>query len=172
MPIVHLPKAVFDPIRKRAMRVIESREPDNIIGPREAPYMLRWITMPRAKLLPNAYIHLFKNDDDDRALHDHPRASMSLILDGVYREVYAQNGFDPRDKEQHSVRMIRAGDVVFRSAKFSHRIELVTPTALTLFMLGPKTRDWGFWCPKGWRHWEVYSDPSEVDYGLIGRGCD
>ena len=168
--ILHLPPVVFKPIRERALRAIDLREPDNIIGPREAPYMLRWITMPKAQILPNAYIHLFKRDDDDRAVHDHPRPSVSLVLDGQMREIYAQRGWDAKDKSKHSVRMIRAGDIVFRSAAFAHRLELITPTALTLFMLGPKTREWGFWCPQGWRHHAEYDAPGQ--YGLIGRGCD
>lgn len=168
--MLRLPEIIIRPLRERAQRVIASREPDNIIGPRDDPYMLRWITLPKNPLLPNAYIHLFKTDDDDRALHDHPRPSMSIVLDGKMREIYAQPHWDPKDKRQHSVRMIRAGDMVFRSASFSHRIELVTPTALTLFMLGPKTREWGFWCPQGWRHYLEYDKPGE--YGVIGRGCD
>lgn len=30
--------------------------------------------------------------------------------------------------------------------------------------------EWGFACPKGWRHWRLFVD--ERDHGKVGRGCD
>lgn len=51
-----------------------------------------------------------------------------------------------------------------------HIESLATP-AITLFITGPRVREWGFWCPKiGWRHWRVFTDPDNT--GQIGRGCD
>ena len=40
----------------------------------------------------------------------------------------------------------------------------------SLFITGPKLRTWGFWCPKGWMHWEKFV--KVVPGGNeIGAGC-
>src|SRR6185503_4875319 len=124
------------------MREVMTREPDVSIGPEDQPYMLRWILF-RNHLLGGLYLHLFLEDDDDRALHDHPWPSLSFVLAGEQREVYSERGWNPSDKSQHSARMIRAGDVIYRSPKFAHRIELRSETAMTLFFIGPHIKSWG-----------------------------
>ena len=167
---LRLPKFLVNWLAKQMTGVVMSRSPDQEIGPKVSPYMLRWILW-RKEWLGGVYLHIFLEDDDDRALHDHPFPSLSFVLDGTMREVYAEKGYPPQDSRQHSVRMIRKGDIVPRRASFSHRIELLSDTAVTLFVIGPHIREWGFWCPKiGWRHWKEYASPSE--YGEIGRGCD
>lgn len=158
-------------------------EPHVFIGGRENPYLLRWYVIPRNPLF-NIYLHKFLRDDDDRALHDHPWASMSIVLRGKYME------FVP-EFPQHSTRMDmlqihirRAGHVIFRRATHAHRIALFRRTeylgeerhrvthlpAWTLFVTGWKVREWGFHCPKGWRHWKDFCDPS--DSSKIGKGCE
>ncbi|HLL28608.1 MAG TPA: hypothetical protein VKT73_13270 [Xanthobacteraceae bacterium] len=116
------------------------------------------------------YVHLFHHDDDDRAIHDHPWSSISLLLQGTQREIYAAPGSDPKDALQHSFRTLREGAITVRPASFAHRIELTSFKAMTLFIVGPKTREWGFWCPKGFRHWIEYCKPDAM--GEIGRGCE
>jgi hypothetical protein len=149
--------------------VLMSRDPDQEIGPKEAPYMHRWVLW-RKERLGGLYLHLFLEDDDDRALHDHPYSSLSIMLGGEVREVFSESGWNPGDPSQHSARMIRMGDVVYRSAQFSHRIELRSYTAMTLFIIGPRIREWGFHCPKGWRGWREYCNTDNPNQ--IGRGCD
>lgn len=139
------------------------REPDFHIGGRIDPYMLRWYVIPRNRFF-NIYLHKFLRDDDDRALHDHPWPSVSLALKGEYIEHTASY-----------VRRRGFGSIVIRSAKHAHRIELARKDgrpvpAWTLFVTGPKIREWGFHCPKGWRHWRDFV--SETDSGSVGRGCD
>lgn len=65
-----------------------------------------------------------------------------------------------------------AGDWCVRfSGRTAHRIELVDGPCWTLFITGPRYREWGFHCPeKGWVHWRDFTAPN--DYGEIGRGCD
>lgn len=58
---------------------------------------------------------------------------------------------------------------VFRTAKFAHRLELVQGPVWTIFITGPRIREWGFYCPKGWRHWTVFTDKTGNN---IGKGCD
>lgn len=48
-------------------------------------YLKRWHLLPRNRWF-NIYLHHFVHGDDDRALHDHPWASASLLLEGRYRE--------------------------------------------------------------------------------------
>ena len=129
------------------------REPDFYIGGKENPYLLRWWVIPRNRFF-NIYLHKFLRDDDDRALHDHPWVSLSVILKGGYLEHTASE-----------VRRRGAGSVVFRRAKHAHRIELfreeirlgrIVVPAWTLFVTGPRIREWGFHCPQGWRHWKEF----------------
>lgn len=132
------------------------REPDFVIGDR---YLLRWFLIPRNNYL-NVYLHHFLHSDDDRALHDHPYWSISLCLWGSSIEHLAAG----------RSRTIRQGSIVLRSAAASHRIELRDGTdCWTLFVTGPRIREWGFYCPRGWRHWRDYTKPSSS--GQVGRGC-
>lgn len=134
------------------------RKPDFVIGDPTDPYMLRWWLIPRNRWF-NVYLHHMRKDDDDRALHDHPWSSLSICIGGRLREHL-------RDRLP---REIGVGRVVFRRAKFAHRLEIIRP-AWTIFITGPRVREWGFYCPKGWRHWQEFTNP--VSKGEIGRGCE
>lgn len=132
------------------------REPDFVIG--NPPYMLRWWLLPRNDVF-NVYYHRILKDDDDRALHDHPWPSFSVMVRGRLREITEQGA-----------RIVTAGDCVYRGPEMAHRLELVDGApAETLFITGPRVREWGFHCPKGWVHWRDFTSPG--DSGLIGRGC-
>lgn len=132
--------------------------PHFVIGESARPYMLRWYIIPRNPLC-NVYLHKFCRDDDDRALHDHPWPSMSLCLKGRIVE-----------ETRTGRRLIGIGSVVFRRATFAHRVELPGGRpAWTLFITGPSVREWGFWCPQGWVHWQDFTAPGKP--GETGRGC-
>ncbi|WP_311271254.1 hypothetical protein [Sphingobium sp. WCS2017Hpa-17] len=135
--------------------LIMAREPDFIIGP---DYIRRWWVIPRNKSC-NVYLHEILHSDDDRAMHDHPWANTSLLLDGSYIEHTPEGAF---------TRV--AGDVIERPAQALHRLEVIPgQRAISLFMTGPTVREWGFACPKGWVHWTDFVDAR--DAGQIGRGC-
>lgn len=139
-------------------------KPDLTIGSENEPYMLRWWLIPRNRYF-NIYLHRILRSDDDRALHDHPWVSLSLILEGEVWEVL------PIAPNEISGRLLKAGDIVTRTATSAHRLELLNGApCMTLFMTGPRVREWGFHCPKGWRHWREFTDPSNP--GKIGRGCE
>lgn len=147
--------------------MISQREPDFIVGPPEKPYLLRWWLIPHNRFL-NVYLHKFINDDDGRALHDHPWPSLSLVLSGGYYEI--TRGPDGTQER----RWYGPGSIRFRPATLSHRIELrrwlcYPIPCRTLFITGPKVREWGFWCPKGWVPWREFVDPDNP--GTIGPGC-
>lgn len=127
------------------------RRPDFQLG----DYLQRWWIWPRNRWC-NAYWHEFSASDDARAVHDHPWFNMSIILRGSYREHFHDGTSKVRT----------AGCIVFRQARALHRLELLTPTVTTLFLTGPKVRDWGFQTPdRGWVHhsqWQAYLREREL----------
>lgn len=143
------------------------REPDFIVGGKENPYLLRWYLLPRNRFF-NIYYHVFLRSDDDRALHDHMYWNLSIVLSGGYFE--------------HTVdgkrRWVGAGSLRLRRPTTAHRVELAHRTtfprvairATTLFVTGPRVREWGFLCPQGWRHWKEFV--SSNNPGERGKGCD
>lgn len=145
------------------------RDADLAIGGRTNPYMLRWHVIPRNRLF-NIYLHKIMRSDDDRALHDHPWKSLSIILRGGYIERHV-GGF----------RLYGRGDVIWRGERFRHRLELVggedgiTRPCWTLFFTGRRLRTWGFWCKDAsgrserFVPWTDFVD--DADRGRIGRGC-
>lgn len=166
---MRIPNRIGEAFKRYAFRVMASRKPDFVIGGADA-YMNRWFAIPRNKLL-NIFVHQFLRDDNDEALHDHPWLSLSLTVQGVAREVYAPKGANPSDPEQHASRSIGAGDVTWRGLNFAHRIEVVDGPIVTIFITGPKLREWGFWCPKGWRSWDDFVIATK-DGNERGRGCE
>lgn len=137
------------------------RDADFIIGGAENPYMLRWFIIARNRFF-NVYHHVIKRSDDDRALHDHPWWSLSIVLDGSMLEVLSG--------DRSLTRMLRQGDIVLRRASSAHRLEIRDGGfCKTLFITGPRIREWGFHCPKGWKHWKDFV--SKGDTGSVGPGC-
>jgi len=136
-----------------------NREPSFVIGGSERPYLLRWWLLPRNNLF-NVYVHLFLRSDDDRALHTHPWANLSILLKGGYREHTLRGARD-----------MRAGDWRLRwTGSIAHRIELTHGPCWTLFITGPRYQEWGFLCPQGFVRWQDFTDAR--DSGQVGRGCD
>jgi hypothetical protein len=48
------------------------------------------------------------------------------------------------------------GDVVIRGADVRHAIRSVEPGTISLFITGPKVREWGFWLDDGFVPWRDY----------------
>lgn len=151
------------------------RKPDFVVERDGIAYLNRWYVWRRNRWL-NCYLHEFIADDVDPVLHDHPWWSVSVVLRGGYYEI--TTGPDGTQERRYYGR----GSVRIRSAKFSHRIELprvkrfdgektveVLEPCWTLFLTGPRIRDWGFHCPNGWKSWQEYCEP--VNPGRVGKGC-
>jgi hypothetical protein len=154
--VAGLDRALIDGLSTR-------RPPDFVIGV-EREYLRRWWVIPKNQVC-GAYLHEIRASDDDRALHDHPWANCSIVLRGRYVEhTIAAGGV-------HHRRTLIAGDVVFRGATAAHRLELIDgEPCWSLFLTGPKLREWGFHCPEaGWRHWRDFT--SHNGRG-VGRGCE
>jgi len=185
---MRIPETLRRRLAARAARIMGTRRPDVVIGPGADPYLLRWHLIPRNRLC-NVYLHRFCRSDDDRALHDHPWASVSVILVNGYYEAVPADLRRPAGTKRLVDRP--EGSVSARRARSAHRILLRAPAATrvgrlaqeltlsprgrvpeatTLFLTGPKVRDWGFWCPKGWIPWQRFVDPGNS--GQIGPGCE
>lgn len=128
------------------------RKPDVIIkrGDSSVSYLSRWYLIPRNRFL-NVYLHRFDSSDYDDALHDHPWHSLSFMLKGELLEYSFK-----------FVRHIPWLFPVFRTAKFAHRLEVVKAPVWTLFITGPRIRQWGFYAPNGWVRWDKFEERMDI----------
>lgn len=169
---MRLPRFLIEPLRRWLLtRHGLARRPDFQVGGPADPYLNRWFVIPRNRWF-NVYLHEFKRDDDDRALHDHPWWWCSVMLYGAYHEhTIAAGGI-------HRRRFFEAPGIRFGGPTRAHRIELLRmpftdapAPCWTLFITGPRMRMWGFHCPDaGWIPYHEFTDPT--DTGQTGRGCD
>lgn len=161
------------------------RKPDLIIGSRDNPQTLRWrIVRWRGWQLA---LHKWCRSDEDRALHDHSGNNVSLILspqgyDEIVRETVFTGDVLTCEKEGEYVHTC---DVTrrrfpfvpyFRRAEAPHRIALRDARPVwSLWLRWPPRREWGFHCPRGWRHWKDFlgtRDYNADGISEVGRGCD
>jgi len=140
--------------------------------------MHRWWRIPR-NWATNVYYHIVLRSDDDRALHDHPWLSVSIVLEGGYFEHTIDAG---GINHKH---WFGPGSIRFRpSGTFAHRLELPLrkvqvgfedePSTMTfmdddirlsehkpvfedqespcttIFITGPVLRRWGFHATDEW----------------------
>lgn len=163
---MRLPESVRLRLLGYAQEVMRSRAPDEIINDN---YVERWRLRPKSKwsaLTGNVYIHRFLGDDSDRALHDHAPDNASLILENDYDEHFHLLSYDtgkPIPADHDGVMKFltykivrRQGDIVFRLAGTPHRISLRGSYVTTMFVQGPRRREWGFHCVDGWKKWTDY----------------
>lgn len=112
-------------------------------------YMERyWLRKPDEKGGNGIRIHHTMRSDMDRALHDHPWPSTSIILKGGFFEILPRNqGQNPSMDAVEFDRIWRApGDVVSRSASDRHRLEIPDgQSCWTMFVMGEWEKDWGFY---------------------------
>ena len=121
------------------------------------PYLERYYLFlrERERFPFNIFLHKFlKSDPDD--VHDHPWPYATLVLKGGYWEWIPH--FDTVGRKTGEYQVWRGpGHFRVSSANSYHRIELDPDiTAWTLFMPGPKQRDWGFLVRNKWIQWEQY----------------
>ena len=121
------------------------------------PYLERYYLFlrDRERFPFNVFLHKFlKSDPDD--VHDHPWPYATLVLKGGYWEWIPH--FDTVGRKIGEYQVWRGpGHFRVSKARSFHRIELDPDiTAWTLFMPGPKQRDWGFLVRNKWIQWEEY----------------
>lgn len=128
------------------------------------------------------YLHHFIDDDWSRDFHDHPKRFISIGLWGSYIE----------EIPFHFVTEYEEGDIVSRKAYVApwirsfpatHRHRIVLESTgdgdgnlrhekhgcWTLVIVGPKTREWGFWLNGQWMKWSEYV--SDYERCIERRAC-
>ncbi len=162
---MRFPRLAVGLFKRLHARTAAIRPPDFIVGADdfEGPYLRRWYLLPRNRVL-NVYLHQFLRDDDDRALHDHPWAWLSVLLSGSYIEhTIAAGGIHRRTVRQ-------VGSLKASGPWRAHRVELRRTACWTLFITGPRMRRWGFHCPhEGWIDFARFTKPGAT--GETGAGC-
>lgn len=150
MKTPHLPARVRARLLD-ALRRATDRAPDEIIG--DPAFLDRWDLVPRNNWR-SFYLHKIFGSDNETILHDHPWPSISFILSGAYVEHTIRAG-------GIHVRQVRSeGDIILRRASTAHRLEVDESTngpCWTLFLAGPRVREWGFHAPGGWIHWTDFA---------------
>lgn len=143
-------------------------------------YMLRWWRIPRNWAF-NIYYHIVMRSDDDRALHDHPWWSFSIVLAGGYYEHEILEGGIHR----HTWR--GPGAMTFRwTGRKAHRLQLAAiggfvdgatteQPATTIFITGPVLRRWGFHHESGWidaYEWDSFCEINNIGGMRMDGGSD
>lgn len=136
----------------------------------DEPYLIRytlfacrWFSIKIHKIL----------SSDDACLHDHPWSFLSIVLKNGYVEHYYPKtvmttpafifGSEELNIEcKISSKRIKAPAVLFRRANWAHRLVVDKP-ATTLVITFKKTRQWGFFTPKGWVKWFNYSQENQCE---------
>lgn len=142
-----------------AKSVMETRKPDFTAGDQ---YLERWHLGPYGSSA-NAYIHRFSGDDVDGVLHDHPYDNVSVILSVGYIEHSHAKPLTIGRHGKYLTTWIRRspGEVIERKATVAHRLALIDgQPAISLFLPGPRYREWGFHCPEGWKHYKEFLTPN------------
>jgi hypothetical protein len=132
-------------------------------------------------------VHQVLKSDSDRHLHDHPAWNFTLVLTGGFYEVMpckdgtkypfhdvlvnpSRNGIREADLyvgEASRAKWRGPGSLVFRRARSRHKIVLPrkAPRTFTLFVIGKKSNDWGFYragCKIGWREYLAEKSPPKI----------
>lgn len=128
-------------------------------------------------------VHVTKESDHDRALHDHPGDNWSLLLENGYIEhvplfsAEEMNAYSPAIEPTAKYHRW-SGDFVRRKATDRHRLELYQAkgstsqpcTSLFAMRCGKHKREWGFYdwvTVRGkptfmWIHWREYAGTGGV----------
>lgn len=123
----------------RAMNTIADRPADYVIGTRADPVLSRWHVVGPGRFF-GLYVHVIYKADPAPP-HDHPYVSASVILRGGYIEHVGDR-----------IRFRGARDVILRGATEAHRLEPYRGGfSISLFIVGPRVRVWGFECRDGWK---------------------
>jgi hypothetical protein len=151
----YLPDYLRNAMLLYAEQVMENRPADFTAGEN---YLERW-RLANYGSMPNAYIHRFRSDDEDGALHDHPYDNVSVILKGSYLEHFHTIPFSVGNDGKYTTYSVlrREGGIIKRSADVAHRLSMINnEPVVTMFFTGTRYREWGFHCVSGWVHYNQF----------------
>lgn len=135
---------------------------ERIYGPDGSLYLTRYILWNKGLRL---FLHRIHRKDFDRDVHDHPWPwALSLILRGGYEELRVEPGEPTKEWEPYQVIPGRQNRWTFQVVRrlnwigpnTYHRILAVQPNTWTLFIAGPRSREWGFLTDRGHVDWRAY----------------
>lgn len=131
-----------------------------IIGTQENPMLERWrlFSTPWFGL----YVHFIYREDLDRHMHDHPWRFWSLVLKGSYIELLNKR---PGDVLSSDAKIHRRFSLHGFPLHWAHKITLVEPGTVTLVLVGPKVRQWGFYVDDKWMPWHQYNSTVSKAWG-------
>lgn len=130
-----------------------------IPNPDGSAYLDRW-PLFRIPWGPRLFLHRIYTKDPDRPVHNHPWAwAKALILSGGYTEERTSDG------SLYRMRTYGPGAVNGLGLADYHSILHVLPNTWTLFLTGPRVRDWGFLVGHTHVPWRQYLHLPE-DYKL------
>ena len=103
------------------------------------PYLTRWHLFKCRWF--RIFLHQIHRPDKDRHLHNHPWPwAVSFVLGGGYKEISTKylecTSLDAKSYKAPTINVL--------NGLMYHRIVKVLPNTFTLFIAGPRTRDWGF----------------------------
>lgn len=135
-----------------------------VIKDDEGPYLTRWHLL-KAYVL-RTFLHHIHRPDKDRDPHNHPWPfACSFVLFGGYTERITELDGELRITK---IKTHLAGSFsfeAFRPGRY-HRIIDVLPGTWTLFVAGPRSRDWGFLVDTTHVPCREYLDlPTDHDFG-------
>jgi hypothetical protein len=126
-------------------------------------YLYRYYLLGNGETRYAVYLHVFLRSDEGRDLHDHPWPFISIILwKGYIERTYASDpygisGWFPEGMTFLSSSRKYPGMILFRGAKWRHRVDLVDEDpAVSLVIRGRECRHWGFWTKEGWIYWKNF----------------
>jgi hypothetical protein len=126
-----------------------------MIGPLDCPLMFRRTLL--AGRLGKLLVHRFVPGASDKDPHDHPRGFVTVVVRGGYDDVNPAG----------TVERLRAPAIRYRPATHCHVTNVHADGALTVVVMGPLVRAWGFVRDGHWWPWPDY----ERRFGL-GFRCE
>jgi hypothetical protein len=137
------------------------------------PYLVRY-TLFSCKWF-GVFLHKIMRSDSDRDLHDHPWSFWTFLLAGRYTEDVPLDNppmYKPNGCMYTRPRIFAAGSLVRHRAEDAHCLTLPRTwrwdglegskepdgfiPVWSLFIHGPRRREWGFHTAAGWIPWETY----------------
>ena len=124
----NIPKVGGSSPSPRTMRFLTWAEN---LGKEECPYLRRWVVNCG---LFSIRLHHWLGSDDQRHLHDHPWAFITIVLRGGYI-----------DRDDTRKDRLLPGSIRVRSATYKHSVRVRPSGCWSLVLTGPEVREWGFW---------------------------
>ena len=131
-----LPAFVTRALLSMARKHMDTHYPSQILEEYGEEYLHRWF-LEKDRVEGSVYIHRILRSDYDPELHDHPGDNLSILLHGTIEE-----------QREDGIHLLQPGAVVLRQSEERHRL-LIKEPVITLWIMGERTREWGFWTEDG-----------------------